>query len=229
MTDWSIEAAGAQSVIIRFGTVIDPQLTPVIRAARDCIARELQDQIVELIPAYTTLMVVYDVLQHDFDSICAAIERPLQQADSQPVKGRLLDIPVFYDVSVGFDLQRVADYHQTSVDTVIKRHSENIYQVFAIGFAPGFAYLGNVPGNLATPRRDTPRLKVPAGSVAIADQQTAVYPLETPGGWNIIGRSCLKMLDRDLPDLCPLGVGDRVRFTPVSRAEFLAQGGSLAS
>ncbi|MDT8311749.1 MAG: 5-oxoprolinase subunit PxpB [Methylophaga sp.] len=227
MTDWQIEAAGPQAIMIRFGTIIDPTLTPLIRAASDTLAKQLNGQIIDLVPSYTTLMVVYDVLQHDFASIRSAIVSALHDLNVENGHCQLVEIPVFYDLTVGNDLQRVADYHQISIDDVISRHSQTIYQVYAIGFAPGFAYLGNVADNLATPRLDKPRLKVPTGSVAIADQQTAVYPLETPGGWNIIGRTYLPMLDRQLLGLCPLNVGDSVQFTPISREEFVANGGEL--
>lgn len=227
MTDWSIEVAGPQAVMIRFGTIIDPTLTPIIRAASDKLAEQLKGQIIDLVPSYTTLMVVYDLLQHDFASIDNAISNALHDLKIEDSHHQLLEIPVFYDLSVGNDLQRVADYHQISIDDVIHRHSQTIYQVYAIGFAPGFAYLGNVADDLITPRLYKPRLKVPKGSVAIADQQTAVYPLETPGGWNVIGRTYLPMLDRQLPELCPLNVGDNVQFSPISRDEFVANGGEL--
>ncbi len=227
MADWTIEAAGPQAVIIRFGSNIDPQLTPLIRAAHDRLASQLNGKIQDLIPSYTTLMVVYDILQYDFAGISRAINNALQNLESRAENSRLIEIPVFYDSSVGFDLQRVADLHGISINEVIDRHSLAVYQVFAIGFAPGFAYMGNVADNLATPRLDSPRTQVPAGSVAIADQQTAVYPIDTPGGWNIIGRTFINMLDRDLPALCPVQVGDKVRFIPISRAEFLAHGGKL--
>ena len=227
LADWTIEAAGPQAVIIRFGSNIDPQLTPLIRAAHDRLASQLNEAIQDLIPSYTTLMVVYDILQYDFAGISRAINNILQNLESRAAENKLIEIPVFYDSSVGFDLQRVADYHGIGISEVIERHSQAVYQVFAIGFSPGFAYMGNVADNLATPRLDSPRLQVPAGSVAIADQQTAVYPLDTPGGWNIIGRTYINMLDHDLPALCPVQVGDKVRFTPISRADFLANGGKL--
>ena len=226
MADWTIEAAGPQAVIIRFGSNIDPQLTPLIRAAHDRLARQLNG-IQDLIPSYTTLMVVYDILHYDFASISRAINDALQNLESRNEASKLIEIPVFYDPSVGFDLQRIADYHGISLREVIERHSQAVYQVFAIGFAPGFAYMGNVADNLKTPRLDSPRVQVPAGSVAIADQQTAVYPINTPGGWNIIGRTFIHMLDRDLPALCPVQVGDNVRFIPITQAEFLANGGKL--
>lgn len=227
MAHWSIQAAGPQALIIRFGNEIDAAITPVISAARDRLATQLAGEFIELLPGYTTLMVTYDVLKHDFTGISALVNDALQDLTVMVSNSRLLEIPVFYDPEVGWDLQRVADHHAISIDDVIRRHSNQIYQVFAIGFAPGFAYLGNVADNLATPRLDSPRRHVPEGAVAIADKQTAVYPLATPGGWNIIGRTHLKMLDRDLPDLCPLKVGDKVRFIPVSREVFLAAGGKL--
>jgi len=141
--------------------------------------------------------------------------------------GHLVEIPVYYGIEVGPDLERVAQLHNISIDDVIRLHTARDYHVFAIGFAPGFAYMGEVDPALRTPRLETPRTQVPVGSVALADQQTAVYPVVSPGGWNILGRTPVKMFDPERADLCPVATGDRVRFVPISRAAFLAAGGML--
>ncbi len=228
MIHWSIENAGPDALIIRFGRQIDEALVPVIRAAADRLAAELGDQLRDLVPAYTTLMVVYDPLRNDFAGMVQKINTRLATLEmTQAETGRRVEIPVYYDPEVGPDLERVARLHGISIDEVIRLHTAREYHVFAIGFAPGFAYMGQVDAALRTPRLDTPRTRVPVGSVALADQQTAVYPVATPGGWNILGCAPVKMFDPELTSLCPVEAGDRVRFVSVSKAEFLAAGGEL--
>ena len=228
MIHWRIDPAGPQALIIRFGDDIDPAQLPLIRAARDRLAQTLKGQVRDLVPAYNSLTVHYSLLRTDYPRLSEAIQNLL--ADLQPrtaPEGRLVKIPVWYHPQVGPDLERLAHEHQVSVEEIIRRHSGRDYSVFAIGFAPGFAYLGPVAEELATPRLDRPRSRVPRGSVALAERQTAVYPLATPGGWNILGRTPLAMFDRELENLCPVSMGDKVRFVPIDREEFLAAGGRL--
>lgn len=228
MSEWPIDNAGADALIIRFADAIDPTLVPQIRVATERLHAQLSGELRDLVPSYTTLLVQYDPLQNDFASLSRKIRPLLEGLEGEAIPaGRLVEIPVWYDPSVGPDLERVAQHHGIDVETVIRRHSEREYRVFAIGFAPGFAYLGEVDPSLAMPRLASPRESVPAGSVALADRQTAVYPIATPGGWNILGRTAVKMFDPDLPGLCPVATGDRVRFVPVSRKRFLAEGGVL--
>lgn len=223
-----IDNAGPDALIIRFGDVIDPELVPLIRAATDRLNAGLSDRLRAAVPSYTTLMLHYDPTRTDFERLCARVRSLLQGLtldEETEGGGRCVEIPVWYHPEVGPDLERVARYHQIDVEEVIRRHSEREYRVFAIGFAPGFAYLGEVPEGLRTPRLDTPRQGVPVGSVALADRQTAVYPIATPGGWNLLGRTALAMFDPERDGLCPVAPGDRVRFVPIGRREFLAQGG----
>ncbi|WP_417549092.1 5-oxoprolinase subunit PxpB [Methylophaga sp.] len=225
---FQIEHSGPDAVVIRFGEQINTDLVPVIRAATKRLQHTLQEEIRGLVPSYTTLMLCYDPRKNDFPSIQEKIQLQLSEltiCNSQ--SGKLIEIPVWYHPDVGPDLQHVADYHQISIEQVIQRHTEMTYQIFAIGFAPGFAYMGNVNKQLATPRLSTPRPNVVAGSVAIADLQTAVYPISTPGGWNILGRTTMKMFDRESPKLCPVLPGDRVKFVSVSKNDFLLAGGQL--
>ncbi len=228
MSPWPIENAGPEALIIRFGDQPDPDLAAQIRAVTDRLGAALGNQVRDLVPSYTSLTVFYDLRQNDFNRLRQKIARlltELPQADD--TTGRLVEIPVWYDPSVGPDLERLAQHCRLSVDEVIQRHSERVYRVFAIGFAPGFAYLGNVDDALITPRLATPRKSVASGSVALAERQTAVYPIATPGGWNILGRTAMKMFDPGLKSLCPVTAGDRVRFVPISREEFLGAGGML--
>jgi len=228
MIHWSIENAGPDALIIRFGQSIDEARVSLIRAAADLLAAELGDQLRDLVPSYTTLMLVYQPLRTDFAHLAQTINGLLSRLDvSQSEIGRLVEIPVYYAPETGPDLERVARLHGISVDEVIRLHTAGEYHVFAIGFAPGFAYMGQVDAGLRTPRLDTPRTAVPAGSVALADQQTAVYPLASPGGWNLLGRTPMKMFDPALASLCPVAAGDRVRFVAISKADYLSAGGLL--
>ena len=141
--------------------------------------------------------------------------------------GDLLTLPVYYDLESGPDLEIIAELGNISIDEVITIHQQQEYRVYAIGFAPGFAYLGEVDERIAAPRLATPRQKVPRGAVAIADRQTAVYPAVSPGGWNLIGLCPTRMFDPDKQPSMPVKVGDRIKFSAITRDEFLAQGGEL--
>jgi len=133
---------------------------------------------------------------------------------------RVVEIPVCYGGDLGPDLDDVARMHELSPDEVVRLHSAAEYLVYMIGFMPGFAYLGGLPERIATPRRKTPRTAVPAGTVGIGGRQTGVYPLVSPGGWNLIGRTPVKIFDIARAEPTLLGTGDRVRFRPMTRAEF---------
>ena len=186
--------------------------------------------IIDLVPSYTTLLVVFDGDHFDRFAICKAIRQLILQMD--PNDALLADvrdivIPVYYGDEVGPDLAEVAAHCGMTNEQVIECHSEQTYRAYAIGFTPGFAFLGNTPAQLHIARKTTPRLKVPVGSVAIAENQTAVYPSVTPGGWQIIGRTPVKLVDWGSENLALIAMGDKIRFTPISRDEFLAQGGKL--
>jgi len=142
-------------------------------------------------------------------------------------ESEIIEVPVFYHPSVGPDLKRLAQRAGFSVEEVIRRHSERLYQVFAIGFAPGFAYLGEVAEELSVPRLANPRAKVPAGTLGIADTQTALYPIVSPGGWNLIGRTPLTLFDQSRAQSSLLEAGQTVRFRPIAQDEYLELGGRL--
>ena len=153
---------------------------------------------------------------------------PLKNLSLLPLhEGHTVTLPVHYSHETGADLQALAARAKLSVEDVIKLHSATEYSVFAIGFAPGFAYLGQVDERIAAPRLATPRTLVPQGSVAIADRQTAIYPSDSPGGWNLIGRCPVTMFNPAAQPAMPICVGDRVRFEPVDRKRFIALGGEL--
>lgn len=227
---WRYEITGVDSVTLHFGERIDIQLVERIHRAAEALRYRLAGRLIDTVPSYTTLLLRYDLMQDDLSSLMASVAdtlADLPDAASESTDRETIEIPVFYHPSVGPDLSTIATRAGLSIEQVIEQHSRATYNVFAIGFAPGFAYLGQVPETLSTPRQATPRPKVPAGTLGIADTQTAIYPLQSPGGWNLIGRTPLTLFDphRDQPSL--LEAGQRVRFRPIGREEYLKLGGQF--
>lgn len=149
----------------------------------------------------------------EVNALSQQLQQCYQQLAQAPAhKPRLVEIPVNYGGSLGEDLVAVAEYHQTSPKEIIKRHSNPIYTVFMMGFQPGFPYLGGLPENLHTPRHKTPRLRVPAGSVGIGGSQTGIYPFASPGGWQLLGQTSIKLFDLSKENPVLLQAGDQVRF-----------------
>jgi KipI family sensor histidine kinase inhibitor len=162
-------------------------------------------------PAYNSILIVFDPLALDHAYIQRTVSTLVDQIESADLPPpRLVEIPVHYD---GPDLADLAALHQMPRERVIELHSSAEYIVYFVGFVPGFAYLGGLPAELATPRLESPRKRVPKGSVAIGGSHTGVYPFETPGGWRIIGRTPIEIFSPDTPELSVLRIGDRVRFT----------------
>lgn len=221
-----LETAAMDAVTVRLFDTIDESNMAWIIAADQTLRDALGEALIDLIPSYTTLLVHYDSQQLTFGQVATLIRnalRHLTPAESQ--NGQLHEIPVWYDESVGPELPLVAKRAGLSVDSLIERHCGHDYCVFALGFAPGYGFMGLVDEGIATPRLKTPRRKVTAGSVGIADRQTAIYPLLSPGGWNILGRTAVPLFEyakRGEPLLRP---GDKVRFKAIGKAEFEAAGG----
>jgi inhibitor of KinA len=177
--------------------------------------------ITELQPGYRSLMVVYDPLKISLRALKACIESVFLSLDQfHPPEPAHLQVPVAYGGEFGPDLQWVADQHHLSTEEVIRCHSSTTYRVYMIGFTPGYPYLGEVPEEIATARRETPRVRVPKGSVGIARNQTGIYPVESPGGWQIIGRTPLILFDPQRRPPALLEAGDQVTFIPISQEEF---------
>ena len=211
----------------------------ILRISRKCpryiaafAGRRKIPGVVDLTSAYTTIAVFFDPVRvveagapvaSVIDWLTAKIQAALQKGSKRKQKkaqSRLLEIPVCYEDEFGFDLADVAQHADVSVEEVIRVHTRHDYRVACVGFTPGFGFLSGLDPKLVTPRRSTPRTSVPAGSVAIGGAQTGVYPIRSPGGWNVIGRTPLRMFDvrRDPPAL--LCAGDRVRFRNITREEF---------
>jgi KipI family sensor histidine kinase inhibitor len=225
----SISIAGENSLILYFGDrpsdAIASQVAQVVVQLRLSIGEVL----IDLVPSYASLLVIYNPVISDHHLVRAAMRAALGSltVSNAQQQGSLVILPVYYSVESGPDLQGLADGAGLSVDEVIAIHQQTEYRVYAIGFAPGFAYLGEVDERIATSRLATPRQKVPRGSVAIADRQTAVYPAQSPGGWNLIGLCPQRMFDPNLTPSMPVQVGDRVRFDAIDQQAFLALGGEL--
>lgn len=223
-----IECAGESSLIVYLGDSSSPEVSAGVQRLAVLLREELQDLLRDLIPSYASLLVLYDPLATDHYHVSACVRRAaLQLTNLEASLGRLIEIPVYYSPESGEDIETLARTADLSWEDVATLHSEREYRVYAIGFAPGFAYLGDVDERIAAPRLATPRLRVPRGAVAIADRQTAIYPAPSPGGWNLIGRSALRMFDPHAEPPMPVATGDRVRFVPIERQEFLLQGGEL--
>jgi inhibitor of KinA len=183
---------------------------------------------IELVIAYQTITIYYDPMKVNdtfpYRKVINLLDAILQQPDSLAKNnGRIVEIPVCYDKEFGLDLNEISSEKQMSVEELIELHSKVIYDVIFIGFAPGFPFLAGLDERLHFPRKSSPRLKVPQGSVGIAGKQTGIYPLESPGGWQIIGRTPVRLftISDDQPTL--LQTGDQVKFYPISLKEFNAR------
>ena len=220
--------ASESSVILYFGSTIDPLIAKEVQKTYKALKKAKIEGFFEIIPSYASLLVSFDVLRYAFDEVCAQIENIISHADhvDEAVQS-IVSIPVYYGLDVGLDLEMLAEEKTLQVQEVIDLHVKELYSVYAIGFAPGFAYMGQIDERLATSRLANPRKSVPKGSVAIADRQTAIYPLQSPGGWKILGRTPKAMFDVRYDGLSLLHVGDKVRFEPISKEQFLMLGGEL--
>lgn len=182
----------------------------------------------DVLPAYTSVTIVYDVAvvkNYASGTAYQFVKKQIEEIiddvdDNYTQEAALITIPVCYDVSLGIDLETMSAQKNINIDDIIKLHVKQLYDVYMIGFLPGFAYMGIVDEKLATPRLSKPRMHVAAGSVGIAGNQTGIYPLDSPGGWNIIGQTPLQMFNINKEEPCLLKPGDKVQFKSISLDEF---------
>ncbi|MBC3924768.1 5-oxoprolinase subunit B family protein [Pseudomonas lurida] len=221
-----IEVVAIDCLMVRLFDVIAEANMPWMLAATQRLRSGFGATLVDLVPSYTTLMVHYDLTAVNPAQARELIDQALTDLQPQAQgSGQCHVLPVWYDLSVGPELTLLSQRSGLAIDDVIRRHTAHEYQVFALGFAPGFAFMGLVDESLATPRLNTPRKRVAAGSVGIAERQTAAYPVVSPGGWNLIGRTPAKLFDRERDGYSLMQPGDTVRFEAVERAEFIKLGG----
>ena len=207
---------GDAALTIEFGNTIDLQLNQKVIALEHALQSNQVAEVIEWVPSYRSLLVLFDPWLGDVSTIEAKLYRLLQnlptKLESSP---RIIEIPVQYGGESGPDLEFVAEHSRLTPQEVIEVHAKPVYPIYMMGFTPGFPYLGGMDARIAAPRLETPRTLVPAGSVGIAGQQTGIYSIDSPGGWRIIGKTELTLYDpaRENPFL--LSPGDQIRFVPI--------------
>ena len=208
---------GDRALLVEAGDAIHPEVNRKVREMFLTLSQDPIPGIIDRIPAYRSLLIVYDPLVVSGERLEERLlEIYLTGGRPEIPPPRTVEVPVVYGGEYGPDLEWVAGYHSISPEEVVRLHSGTQYQVYMIGFSPGFPYMGELPERLVTPRRETPRTRVPRGSVAIALRQTGIYSTTSPGGWHILGRTPLSLFDASKWPPAPLEMGDLVRFTPVS-------------
>ena len=218
----TISPVGDRAISIDFGQVIDSKINRHIRQTIERI-KELQlDGIIELVPTYCALLVEYDAMLYSYSEICNIIEPTLEEVITNTTNElvTVVEVPTVYGGEFGPDLSFVASHNNLSEEEVIAIHSGTDYLVYMLGFIPGFTYLGGMDPRIATPRLSSPRTLIPAGSVGIAGEQTGTYPSDSPGGWQIIGRTPVTMYDMAKEQAALLSAGDYVRYVPIDESEF---------
>lgn len=217
--------ASVNSFIIEFESKISQEVSNKVKFYFDEIQK--YENIIDIVPSYTSILISFDIFKTSRKMLQKKISSLNYEQNHSNNKTKTITIPVYYGVEVGLDLQRISKHHHISIEEIIRLHTSQIYTVFTIGFSPGFAYLGDVNKKIAMPRLDNPRKIIQKGSVAIADTQTAIYPNNSPGGWNIIGRTSFTMFNKELETLCPVSIGDKIKFQSISKKDFLDLGGTL--
>lgn len=212
--------AGDAALVVELGDAISPEINRKARSLSLALEKGGIPGVFDFLPTYRSVLVFYDPLALSpaalQDALTRLLQSPGEDADSAP---QAIHIPVLYGGDMGPDIGFVAQNAGISEREVVRIHSGGRYLVYMMGFSPGFAYLGGLDPRLATPRLQSPRAEIPAGAVGIADAQTGVYPVASPGGWQLIGRTPLKLFDPDRSPPALLAAGDYVRFVPLDDAD----------
>lgn len=216
-----IVSAGDAALVVEFDACIDPAINARAIALAEAIESAAVEGVRDVVPTYRSVAVYFDPLRTDYDALVKRVGREALAPQTAPAAARAsIRIPVCYGGTFGPDLANVAAFAGVSEQEVARMHGTGTYRVFMLGFVPGFAYMGVVDSRIAMPRHTTPRVRVPPGSVAIAGVQTGIYPAETPGGWQLIGRTPVKPFDPQRAEPFLLQAGDAVQFYAISRGEF---------
>jgi inhibitor of KinA len=215
--------AGDAALVVEFGDAIDPAINRRVRELLLSIDRAGIDGICDLVPSYRSLLVLYDPLRTTFEDLRGRLGDLQAHAADRPVPPpRVVEIPTAYGGVFGPDLPFVARHNGLTEREVVAIHAGTDYLVYMMGFSPGFTYLGGMSERIAAPRLETPRTAIPAGSVGIAQQQTGIYPVESPGGWRLIGRTPVSLFDPSRNPPVIADAGDYIRFVPVAPDEYSA-------
>ena len=229
ITPYHIYPCGDHAVTIELGDGINADINQKVITLFQYLSENKIEGVKDLIPAYNTLTLVYDVFLLKrkapgisvYETMSSYLQRAAALVREEVIdQPRLMKIPVCYDPLLAPDIVSLAETHQLTVEEVVTLHTAKIYRVYMIGFLPGFAYMGSVDEKLVTPRRTQPRTNVPAGSVGIAGEQTGIYPFDSPGGWQLIGQTPIQMFDAKNAMPCYLHPGDQVQFHAISITEF---------
>lgn len=221
MSAFRIVPAGDSALIVEFEERIDPAVNARVIALADALQAAAIGGVRDVAPSFRSVAVYFDPLRTDYDALVERIEREAGwKSAGEAAPRKAIRIPVCYGGELGPDLANVAAFARMSEADVIALHSATTYRVFMLGFVAGFAYMGIVDARIAAPRHSTPRVRVPLGSVGIAGVQTGIYPAETPGGWQLIGRTPTRPFDAARAEPFLMKAGDSVRFTPIDRAEY---------
>jgi inhibitor of KinA len=212
--------AGDRALFIEFEERIDVEVNARALALATALAGAALPGVEDVVPAFRSVAVHFDPVRTDYQRLLERIDLECDRGAASSPSRDIVVVPVCYDVMLGIDLVDVARAANVSIDDVVRLHAAPTYRVFMLGFLPGFAYMGPVDRQLAVSRKTVPRTRVPAGSVAIAGAQTGVYPLDAPGGWQVIGRTPMLPYDVDRADPFLFHAGDAVRFEPIALDEY---------
>lgn len=220
--DERILISGENSIVLEFGNEISEEINQKLRAFSYIIEKRNEDFIIELIPTYRSIRIEYDCQMKNFKEISdyiLSIKDQIKLVDIPSAK--IVEIPTMYGGEFGPDLESVASFNKLSKEEVIRIHSSKEYLVYMIGFTPGFPYLGGMDERIAMPRLSSPRVKISAGSVGIADKQTGIYPIDSPGGWQLVGKTPFKLYDPDRTENpIMISSGDYIKFVSIDEDEY---------
>lgn len=222
MPDIRILTAGDSALLIEFGKEINPETNRKITALVQLMREQHIEGIVDVIPAFCSLLINYDPRVLSYEELKERMEHLLKmETKTEATRKRIFEIPVCYGGEYGPDIENIAEHAGLSVEEVIKIHSSKDYLIYMLGFLPGFTYLGGLDERIHTPRLASPRLKIRAGSVGIGGSQTGIYPLDSPGGWQLMGMTPVRTYDPERQTPILVEAGDYIRFIPIDEEEFL--------
>lgn len=221
MQDYRILIEGDSSVLIVFGDTISMETNRRITSTVQLIREQRIEGIVDMIPAFVSLLINYNPLVISYDALKRRLEKILKmETKAEETRKRVFEIPVCYSGAFGPDLQNIADHAGLTPEEVVKIHTSCDYLIYMLGFLPGFCYLGGLDERIHTPRLESPRIRIPAGSVGIGGSQTGIYPMDSPGGWQLMGMTPVRTYDPERETPILVQAGEYIRFVEINEAEF---------